>query len=357
MLPTFLRNSHLWLPGYLQHRRTTRGRARQSLKVWVAITDHYEPYWKHADHATALERVERWRNAWPAIAARHTDSAGRPPRYTFFYPEEEYQPHPMSMLAEMASEGIADVEIHLHHDGEGERDFMDRMQRFLDILYTRHGLLREQDGKLAFGFIHGNWALDNSRPDGRRCGLNNELTLLKQLGCYADFTLPSAPNPTQTAMVNTIYWATDDPARPKSHDRGVPLLPGGPVAGDLLMIPGPLGLNCRGGRVVPRLETGELASYDPPVRGRASSWFDLAPAVGDHIFLKLFSHGTQEANAAMLLGRGLDDCFEDLRAECDRRGYELHFATAWEMRLAIDAVRRGSEPLTEVQGVTMKGTR
>ena len=37
-----------------------------------------------------------------------------------------------------------------------------------------------------FGFIHGNWCLDNSRADGRWCGLNNELILLRELGCYAD---------------------------------------------------------------------------------------------------------------------------------------------------------------------------
>ncbi len=339
MLPDSLRNSHLWLPGYLRHRLNTPSLDGKRAKVWLAIADHYEPYWRNADDATALERVRRWRRAWPAIAARHKDSLGRPPKYTFFYAEEEYHAHPVSLLAEMAAEGIADVEVHLHHDGEGECNFTTRIRRFVDVLYTRHGLLREVDGKLPFGFIHGNWALDNSRPDGRRCGLNNEITLLKQLGCYADFTLPSAPSPAQTAMVNTIYWATDDPQRPKSHNRGVPLVPGGPIGGDLLLIPGPLGFNRRGGRLLPRLETGELAAHDPPVKGRASSWLDLAPRVGNNIFVKLFSHGTQEANSAALLGRGLDDCFDDVRGECERRSFELCFASTWEMRAAAADIR------------------
>jgi hypothetical protein len=341
----FLRNSHLWLPGYWRHRLTSPDRTGRRMKVWLTIADHFEPYWRNTDHAIAMDRVRWWRSVWPAIAARHTDSGGRSPCYTFFYPEEQYHPHALGLLSEMAGEGIADVEVHLHHDAENERNFMDRMRRFTETLRARHGLLREYDGKLAFGFIHGNWALDNSRPDGRWCGLNNELILLNQLGCYADFTLPSAPNPTQTATVNTIYWATDDPERPKSHNRGVALVPGGPVAGDLLLIPGPLGLNRRGGRWIPRLETGELAAYDPPRPGRAASWLDLAPRVDDNIFLKLFSHGAQEEHAAMLLSRGLDDCFDYVQNQCAWRGYDLYFASAWEMWCAVDAVRRRIDPV------------
>ena len=64
----------------------------------------------------------------------------------------------------MASDGIADVEGHLHHDGEGQQKFIDRISGFTETLFSRHGLLRKSNGKIVFGFIHGNWALDNSRP-------------------------------------------------------------------------------------------------------------------------------------------------------------------------------------------------
>src|SRR5258707_498316 len=74
-----------------------------------------------------------------------------------------------------------------------------------------------------YAFIHGNWALDNSRPDGRWCGINNELDVLRETGCFADFTLPSAPSPCQTSTINRIYYAVDDPKRPKSHDTGFPI--------------------------------------------------------------------------------------------------------------------------------------
>jgi hypothetical protein len=242
-------------------------------------------------------------------------------------------------LAEMTDAGIADVEVHLHHDGEGERNFVERIISFTETLFARHGLLRKLRGKLIFGFIHGNWALDNSLPDGRLCGLNNEITLLRDLGCYADFTLPSAPSPAQTRTINTIYWASDDPMRPKSHDTGVPLRAGEPSNGDLLMIPGPLALNwdSRKFGVLPRLETGELAASNPVTRQRVRLWLKFAPRVGDDMFIKLFAHGARENNASQLLERDLDLTFQFLRDECTRLGSVLHYVTAWQMRVAVES--------------------
>lgn len=330
-----VRSTYLWFPGYL--RSSWSSRRERPKTLWVTIADHYEPFWKRADESTASNRVDMWRRKWPEIAARHRDSRNRPPCYTFFYAEEEYRPHLLDTLARMVQDGIGDVEVHIHHDGEGEKNFVDRMVGFTHTLSTQHGLLRKINGKTAFAFIHGNWALDNSRPDGRWCGLNNELILLRDLGCYADFTLPSAPSPAQTRMVNTIYWATDDPRRPKSHDTGVPLTPGGPRGGDLLMIPGPLGLDWHDRPLIPRLETGELASYHRPSRNRAALWLRLAPQIAGHVFLKLFTHGTQESNMRALLDGDLDLLFESLRAECDQQGVQLCFVSAYDMWRAVEA--------------------
>lgn len=72
-----------------------------------------------------------------------------------------------------------------------------------------------------YGFIHGNWALCNSRPDGDWCGVNEELGVLAETGCYADFTFPSLPSETQSRMVNAIYYAKDAPGRPRGADGGV----------------------------------------------------------------------------------------------------------------------------------------
>ncbi len=322
------------------------------------IADHFEPFCGLADAAIARRRTVTWCQKWPAIAHRHCDSTGNPPRYSFFYPEEEYRPHLLESLAEMAEAGIADVEVHLHHDGEGEQNFLDRISRFKETLFERHGLLRKQAGKIVFGFVHGNWALDNSLPSGRWCGLNNEITLLRDLGCYADFTLPSAPSPAQTRMVNTIYWATDDPLRPKSHDTGIPVRAGETSCGDLLMIPGPLTLNWSSRKlgVLPRLETGELAASNPVTRQRVRLWLNYAPRIGDDLFIKLFAHGAREDNAAQLLERDLDLTFQLLRNECAEYGSALRYLTAWEMRDAVESTRSHKGLKNQANRVSRCGT-
>src|SRR5215831_6132375 len=155
--PVLPRNAQLWLPGYVEGRVRSLWQSRGAdspARVWLTFADHFEPYWGNADDNTARRRVDLWRRRWPEIAGRHRDSAGRPPQYTFFYPEEQYRPYLVAPLAEMAEDGIADVEVHLHHDGEGERDFVERIQRFTETLYARHRLLRQHNGKIAFGFIH-----------------------------------------------------------------------------------------------------------------------------------------------------------------------------------------------------------
>ncbi len=293
-----------------------------------------------ASEETAVERVAKWSSDWPRIASKFCDSAGRPPRYTFFYPEEEYRPHLLDPLQSLVERGIADVEVHLHHDGEGEQNFVDRMSGFVETLVKRHGLLRKHAGRVTFGFIHGNWALDNAHPDGRHCGLNNEISLLRDLGCYADFTMPSAGSPTQASTVNTIYWATDDPLAPKSYDKGQPVVPGRRTEGDLLMIPGPLGFRW-GERLLPRLENGELACYDLPTRHRVRRWLQLAPQIGGDAFLKLHAHGSQERHSSALLNGGLELGLQMLIEECARAGYELYFVSAWEMRTVIDDIETG----------------
>jgi hypothetical protein len=346
-----IHNSQIWGPHYIRQRlrQITQRSAPPLQRIWVTIADHYEPRWRGADLSTAQSRVARWRSAWPVIAKRcKPDSSGNSPRYTFFFPEEEYHPTLMEPLAEMVREGIADVEVHLHHDGEGRQNFIDRITGFCNVLNGDHGLLRKHDGKLTFGFIHGNWALDNSRPDGRWCGLNDEIRLLRDLGCYADFTMPSGDSPTQARLVNSIYYCKGDPHRTKSYDEGVPVTPGGGVEGDLLLIPGPLGMRWRD-RLLPRLETGELRFGNVATPYRVRRWVDLAPRIGGDSFIKLFTHGAQERNSCALLAGLLESAFNLMVEEAARRGCSIHFASAWQMYLAIDAIRKRRDPVATGQ--------
>ncbi len=153
--------------------------------------------------------------------------------------------------------------------------------------------------------------------------------------------MPSGNSPTQSRTVNTIYWVDDDPVKPRSYDRGTAVKPGAAGSGDLLMIPGPLGLRWAE-RLVPRLETGEIAWQDLPTPYRVERWLALAPRIGNDIFIKLYAHGAQERNSsAMLLNGGLERLFPLLVDACGRYGHQLRYVSTWEMRQAVDAAAAG----------------
>jgi len=316
--------------------------SRPAKRLWVAMTDHYEPHGS-ATLEVAHQRVAAWQERWPGIAANAPkDADNRAPCFTFFYPQEEYQRDLLNSLAEMTRTGTTDVEVHLHHNDDHADSFAEKVRTFIDCLSNDHGLLHRHDGRLVFGFIHGNWALDNSRPDGKWCGVKGELQLLRDLGCYADFTMPSLPSATQSRILNQIYWTTGDPEKPRGFDSGVEATVGGGRKGDLLMITGPTGLRYRG-RLMPRIETGELAVYDPPTPYRVQRWVDLAPRLGDDIFIKLYGHSAREDNAGALLGTGgregaLAPMFRWIHEAAQERNLELHWASAYQMFCAVDAL-------------------
>ena len=342
------RHAEIWLLPYMKSRMRNLARSTKPKRAWVAVTDHYEPLGKVASIGVAFDRVGQWRDRWPRFAEdAPRDAAGQRPQYSFFYPQEEYRRDLLDAIAEIVRLGVSDVEVHLHHENEQPDSFIRKVTEYCRRLTDDHGLLRQQDGRTVFGFIHGNWALDNSRPDGKWCGLNGEIALLRDLGCYADFTMPSLPSQTQGRVVNQIYWCTNNPDnRPKSFDRGIEAAVGGGRRGDLLMITGPVGLRFDG-RLRPRLETGEVAGYDMPTPARVRRWFDLAPSIGDDLFLKLYTHGGQERNLEPLLKDGLGNLFHLLAEEAHRRGIEIHWATAWQMYQAADALIHGRKPVPD----------
>ena len=342
----FIRHADIWLLPYIQDRLRKRMRNTKPQRAWVAITDHYEPLGKQGSVPAALARVTEWRDKWPRVAGdAPMDAAGQRPQYTFFYPQEEYRRDLLEVIAGIAELGVGDVEVHLHHEREQPDSFVRKVSEFCRRLTEGHGLLRQQDGRTVFGFIHGNWALDNSRPDGLCCGLSGEIALLRDLGCYADFTMPSIPSATQSRIVNQIYWCTNNAdGQPRSFDRGVEAAPGAGRQGDLLMITGPVGLRFDGA-IKPRVETGEIAGYDLPTPARVRQWFDLAPQVGDDLFIKLYTHGGHDRNLKPLLDGGLAKLYFWIAEEAQRRGLEIHWATAWQMYQAIAAIIAANEPV------------
>jgi len=301
------------------------------------------------------DRVARWANKYPRAVAGLADCRGRPPQHTFFYPQEEYEPEHLEGVARLCRRGLADVEVHLHHDHDTADGLREKLERFTRTLHDEHGLLRKDaDGRIRYGFIHGNWALDNSRPDGQWCGVNNELSVLIETGCYADFTMPSAPAACQTSTINSIYYATDDPQRPKSHDRGTPARVGAnPSEDTLLLIQGPLALDWgdRKWGVLPRIENGDLTARRPPTLQRLMLWMQAGVKVcgrDNWTFVKLHTHGAEESNMEMLLGQPMHEFHKALALyAAEQPWFRYYYVTAREMATLVHAGENGvSDPLT-----------
>eukprot|EP01031_Cornospumella_fuschlensis_P005874 gene5874-7295_t len=193
-----LRGAEQWLLPYLTRERyRSRLAADQPVHACIAVCDHFEPL-HDTDHAGALRALADWQTSWPKLVEGHRDSSGRGPRHTFFYPTEQYDAEIIDPLAKLCAQTGSEVEVHLHHDGDTAETLTAKLHQGLSDLAS-HGLLtRDAQGRPLYAFIHGNWALDNSHPSGRKCGVSNELEVLKKTGCYADLTLPSAPDPCQT---------------------------------------------------------------------------------------------------------------------------------------------------------------
>lgn len=318
--------------------------------VFICIADHYEPMWNRPAPAIQMERVEWWVREYPKMAAGLADSRGRPPQHTFFYPQDEYQPQHVQPIANLCRQGFGDMEIHLHHDNDTADGLREKLLTFADTLHNVHGMLRRNDqGRLGYAFIHGNWALDNSRPDGRWCGVNNELSILMETGCYADLTLPSAPSACQTSTFNSIYYAQDEPDRPKSHDHGVAVCVGGkPPSNSLLMIQGPLALDWSRKKwgLLPGIENGDLTGKRPPTLKRLQLWLRAGVQVVGRVdwkFVKLHTHGAQEANAEMFLGGPAKEFHRSLATYAAARDdFRYYYVTAYEMAALVKQAESGN---------------
>jgi hypothetical protein len=351
---TLPKNAQLWLPALVGQRAqsTVRQRPGRGAHVMLAIADHYEPFNGGVSPAQADRRVARWRDEYPRAVDGLRDADGREPQHSFFYPAEQYDVEHVEQLAALVERRLAEIEVHLHHDGDTSDNLRRTLVQFTDRLRERHGLLsRYEDGRTAYAFVHGNWALDNARPDGRYCGVNDELAVLKATGCFADFTLPGVPDASQTRTVNSIYYAVDDPDRPRSHDYGVRAAVGRqPPVDGLLMVQGPLALDWSRRRygVFPGVECGSIndsAGHRPDSR-RFPLWVSPSICVDGRpnwIFVKAHTHGAHERNADLLLGSAMRRFHTEMLEQVAKAGLHLHYVTVREMANIVRAAEEGAE--------------
>ncbi len=350
------KNIHIWLLSYLKGLiRQRQLRAVPIQHVYLCVADHYEPYNGGVDKETADRRVDEWVRHFPDSARKYVDSDGNHPCVTFFYPEEEYDFDHVRQLEGICGLGVGDVEVHLHHDHDTAEDLRRKLTEFKNVLHEKHGFLRrdQQSGEITYAFIHGNWALDNSRPDGRWCGVSNELQVLIDTGCYMDMTLPSAPSPTQTSKINSLYFAKGIEGKTKSHDTGRDVKTDGAwqAQDELLMVQGPLTFNANNRKlgIMPRIEAGELSADALPSLERLKLWMNCRISVAgseESVFIKLHTHGAEDRNIdALVRNGGLDrlwSLFDDLASKDN--SIKLHYVSAFNFYQAIRGLVGNSKP-------------
>lgn len=356
LLWILLRSRHIdiWIVDYLSTNRK-RERAAKNISgpthIMFCLADHYEPMWNQPSRDTENERVDRWLHELPRTLAGHVDADGESPRHSFFYPEEEYRPEHLAKLEALCGMGLGELEVHLHHDNDTSENLRHLLDTFVAKLHKDHGAfgLDPVSKMPAWSFIHGNWTLCNSDPNGLYCGVQDELQILRELGCYMDLTLPSAPSPTQTKKVNSIYYAEQKENQDKSHDSGINVRVGGKPSGDMLMLQGPLGFNWQDRKFgcIPRIENSDLSASAPWSAERIKLWLKSAVSVDgrpEWLFIKLYTHGAQEANMNEVLGDRRDALHTFLEQHYnDGENYALHYVSARESFNIIKAAEAGEQ--------------
>ena len=348
-----------WLPSFLWQSLSRGSNHASSVHLIIGIADHFEPSilpgipGASADQHEQERRVEHWCQEYPRLADEWRDSDGHPFRHTYFYPAEQYNKTLIERLADHCRSGWGEIEIHLHH-GVTAPDTPENTHRtlveFRDIL-VRQGCLSRMDAHELprYAFVHGNWALANS-DHGRCCGVDEEMRILAETGCFADLTLPSAPHPAQVTKINSLYECSGPLDRRAPHRHGRDLRRGRPPARLPLIIQGPLTLNfSRKGkaRFFPRIENGEITSVNPPTRSRLNLWRKAQITVigrPDWLFIKLHCHGMDPRDRDCLLGEPMRRFLRDLvMGALESREYEVHFVTAREMVNIVLAACDGLE--------------
>lgn len=346
-----VRNYNLdrWLPGYARHlarraaRRVSASKIEGPRHLLFALCDHYEPLHGHVGESQGNDRVKFWHEGYPRLVDKYHDADGRRPRHSFFFPGEEYRPYYLDTLADLARRDLGEVEVHLHHDGDTAASLTEKLEKTLADISQHGHIARTKDGLFRWAFIHGNWALANPRRDGKWCGVDEELPLLHRLGCYADFTFPSAPDECQPNVVNQIYWPTGDLNAKRCYETGTRARVGERMDDRLLLVTGPVALAKRPGRLSVRIEGSAITATDPATPARVRTWTQQGIHIEgrpEWVFAKLHTHGAPEREAKSLLGSGGHALHEILTTKYnDGRSWILHYVTAREMfNIAIAAM-------------------
>ena len=335
-----LRWSIPWLVRYPFWRAKELGRRMSETSgethVIFLVANHWEP----GTGPQAIPRVENWMKMARETGNALRDRDGTAFRHTNFYPAEQYERPLLEMLSELQAEGFGEVEIHLHH-GVDAPDTAENTRRvleeFRDTLAEEHKCLSRENpaAPVQYAFVHGNWALANSAGN-RWCGVDSEMQILAETGCYADFTLPSVPHQSQVSRINAIYNCGYSLTQRKPHRSG-PAVVTGKKPSLPIIFEGPLVFDWTR-RIrslpVPRLDDGSLARNYPLSLDRFNRWRNARIAVSgrpDWVFVKLYSHGFFDWDQDAMIGAQMRRFMTEVLELSEKtKEFSVYFASARE---------------------------
>lgn len=335
-----------WLVRYpfTRFKKLAGGRPVKKRHLIFTVANHFEPAWKpggFCDLDTQFRRLDAWYELARRTGDAVRDADGTKFRHTNFYPAEQYDFGILTKMADMQREGLGEVEIHLHHGVEAP-DTAENLRRalldFRDILSNEHKCLSRMngEGKPMYAFVHGNLALANS-CGGKYCGVDNEMQILYETGCYADMTLPSAPDRTQVPMLNQIYECGRPLSEKAPHRTGASVKVHSAIAQLPVIFTGPLIFNWTRrikGLPIPRIDDGGLVHNQPMDLARLNRWVGADVSVVGHpewIFIKLYCHGFFDQDQGACIGEDAKRFFSEIIENGERSdAYAVHFATARE---------------------------
>lgn len=340
---------HILLPSYVRWYKKNRSlnkgkRGAGPIHIMFTVVDHFEP-------GSNTKIVADWVNGYQIIADKHRDSEGAPVKHTWFYPLErlnENHNH-LDLLAQLTSKGYGEIELHLHHRDDTEESLSKKLKEGIRI-FNEHGALITTDNEIKFGFVHGDWALDNSIIVKKKnlCGVNSEISILRDLGCYADFTFPALYTDAQPQEINSIYYAIDDPLKPKSYNTGKNVAVNKyENIGDLMIVQGPTTIDFKNWKTYCFLRACSCG-----VEGRISNaeyavdeWIKANVHVEGRpnwIFVKTHTHGAIPDRMKTFLGSNIEKIYTYLESTYnDERNYCLHYVTTREAYNIIKAAEAG----------------
>ncbi len=341
----------IWLPQYIKNclkGTFKKNKGKNPIHIIFLFVDHFEPHTMNASKQEEEFRVKYWLENYPKVSEKHKDSDGLRPKHTWFYPFERMNCVNLRALSSLCYGNYGEIELHLHHKNDSSKFLEEKLAKAKDE-YAKLGILitAEKNPKKTFGFVHGDWGLDNSRGN-EFCGVNNELEILNKMDCYADFTFPS-PSKAQPRKINCIYYAKDNPMAAKSYNDGVEVEVGKKPVGDLMLIQGPLGINWRNWKNIfyPSIEGANISKNNLPVKNRIDLWVNTHIHINgkpDWLFIKVHCHGGITNDLDILLGKPIDKMFSYLGNKYnDRKKYLLHYVTARETYNIIKAAENGKD--------------